>query len=244
MVAWESFGQTAGASYDVMMRCYDEFGAAAGVEQIANEYKTDKQQTPAVAAFPDGSGKYVVVWQSYGEDGADWGVYGQVYFQDCFKIGTPFAIHSTKVGEQSQPRVAVDKDGNFTVLWRSAGQDGSSFGIYGQSFDKNAAKVGGEFKVNSVTANEQSRPVLGYRPDGTFVSVWQTIGEDEDGFGLKQALRDGKGQLGLDFLGNTTFKANQSLPAVGVRPNGSWVVVWGSAAQDGDKGAVVGRVFK
>jgi hypothetical protein len=244
-VAWESFGQPGGASYDVLMRCYDEQGAAVGNEAIVNTTTTDKQTFPAMAAFPDGSGKYIVVWQSYGEDGSDYGIYAQLLFQDCFKIGNAFQVNTTKTGEQSQPRVAVDKDGNFTVVWRSLGQDGSSYGIYAQTFDKNGAKTGTEFKFNAVTDNEQSRPAVAYLANGNLVGTWQTVGEDETGYAVKQATRAPvTGQIGVDWLGNTTFAGDQNQPLVVGRPDNSWVVVWRSVAQDGDKGGIVARTFK
>ena len=243
-IAWESFAQPKGLGYDIVARCFDDLGMPLKGEAIVNTTVADKQLGPALAAFPDDSGKYVLVWQSLGEDGSEYGIFGQLLFQDCTPIGPPFAINTFTQGEQSQPRVAVDGIGQMTVVWRSAGQDGSSFGIFGQTLDKNGQKLGSEWKTHAITDNEQSRPAVAYLPDGRLVVLWQTVGEDEAGFAIQAAIRDAKGQQGLDWLVHTTFAGNQMQPAVLARVDGSFAAVWTSVGQDGDKGGVVGRVLK
>ncbi len=239
---WESYGQTGGSNYDVVLRCYDASGVAYGNEQIVNSVTADKQQFPTIVAFADG--RYLVTWQSFGQDGAGWGVYGQMLYKDCKAIGGPFAINTTTTGDQTSPKAAVDGSGNFTAVWASLGQDGDNFGIYAQRFDKSNGKVGLEFKINPITAGEQSKPAIAFLSTGNTLTVWQTAGEDESGYGLKAAQYKDATQQGLDLMPNTTFTGNQSLPAVVGRSDGSYVLVWRSDAQDGSKGAVIARILK
>ena len=241
-VAWESYGQPGGAKYDVMLRCYDSSGAAAGNEQLVNSTTADNQQQPHLIAFADG--RYLVVWQSFAEDGAGWGVYGQLLYKDCKAIGNQFQIHTTKPSDQTAPRAAVDGNGAFVVTWSSLGQDGDNFGIYAQLFDKTGGKSGTEFKVNAITAGEQSRPAVAFLPNGNYVAAWQTVGEDEQGFGIKSAQYKGNAQQALDWHVNTTFSADQNQPAMAGRFDNTWVVVWRSLGQDGAKGTVVARIFQ
>jgi hypothetical protein len=240
-VAWESFAQKGGQSYDVLLRCYEADGTALGPEQIANEYAGDKQLATHVQALP--GGKLVQVWQSYGEDGSEWGIVGQLWAPGCTKSGAPFAANTSKTGEQSQARVAANPDGSFVVAWRSAGQDGSGFGVYAQLFGGNGSKLGGEFKLNPVTENEQSKPALACGGP-LLLAVWQTISEDEEGMAVKAAFRTDKGQQGADFLANLTYAGNQQLPVVASLQNGSFAVAWTSQGQDGDKGGIVVRTVK
>ena len=243
---WESNGQPGGAAYDVVMRCYDENGTALAGEAIANTNTVDKQQYAHIAAFPDGSQKYVVTWQSWAEDTADsWGVYAQLFTYDCKAIGSPFLVNTNKTGDQTWPRASVDPKGNFVIAWSSLGQDGDNQGIYAQAYDSTGKAIGGETKLNTITANEQSHASVALLPSGKLVAVWQTLGEDEAGWALKggmYAVSAGIGQVGLDWLVNTTFTGDQSQPAVAARPDGTWVTVWRSLGQDGDKGTVIGRV--
>jgi hypothetical protein len=53
-------------------------GEPLGPEFRVNTYK-NAQRFPAVAS--DSSGNFVVLWQSYGQDGSGYGVFGQRYSQ-------------------------------------------------------------------------------------------------------------------------------------------------------------------
>jgi hypothetical protein len=52
-------------------------GNPLGPEFRINTYTTGGQILSAVAS--DSSGNFVVVWESYIQDGSDWGVFGQRY---------------------------------------------------------------------------------------------------------------------------------------------------------------------
>src|SRR5262249_56751936 len=90
------------------------------------------QTAPAVAA--DALGNFVIVWQSAGQDGDGWGVYGQRFAADGTPLGGEFQVNTTAAGDQRDPDVAVDAAGNFVVTWSSWGQDGDGWGVYGQRF--------------------------------------------------------------------------------------------------------------
>ena len=67
-----------------------------------------------------------------------------------------FIINSTTTGEQRQPVIAMEDDGNFVVVWSSPDADG--YGINAQRFDATGTAQGGEISVNSTTANTQNYP--------------------------------------------------------------------------------------
>ncbi len=232
---WESNGQTGGAAYDVVMRCYDANGAALANELIVNTTTADKQQFAAIAPFADGSQKYIVVWQSYGEDSDGWGIYAQLMTYDCKAVGAPWKVNTTIAADQTWPKVAVDPTGKFVITWSSLSQDGDNYGIYAQAYDNTATKVGAETRLNTVTAYEQSHSAIAMLPSGKFVSAWQSVGEDESGLSTGWALKGGVfsatgaiAQIGLDWLFNTTFVNDQSQPAIAARADGSVVTVWRS----------------
>ncbi|MCB0684626.1 MAG: hypothetical protein KDC32_27475, partial [Saprospiraceae bacterium] len=70
------------------------------------------------------------------------------------------------------PDVALDADGDLVIVWQSLGQDGDGFGVYGQRYDNTGAVQGGEFLVNTTTANNQLSPRVGMDASGNFVAVW------------------------------------------------------------------------
>jgi len=62
--------------------------------------------------------------------------------------GSEFLVNSYTTGDQTRPAVAMTKDGAFTVAWQSQNQDGSGWGIYGQSYDKNGVSQALRFKLH------------------------------------------------------------------------------------------------
>ena len=85
---------------------------------------------------------------------------------------------------QHEASVDADSSGNFVVVWISNGQDGSSYGVFGQRYASSGAPSGLEFRVNTYTTNNQRRPSVTADPSGNFVVIWQSSGQDGSGFGV------------------------------------------------------------
>src|SRR5262245_32674681 len=73
-------------------------------------------------------------------------------------LGPEFRVNTYTTGNQREESVAADASGNFVVVWRSEGQDGSLFGVFGQRYASSGAPLGPEFRVNSYTTNSQYHP--------------------------------------------------------------------------------------
>jgi hypothetical protein len=129
--------------------------------------------------------------------------------------------------------VAADASGNFVVVWRSFGQDGNAYGIFGQRYDSAGGALGGEFRVNSYTTNNQLFPSIASDASGNFVVVWESY-QDGDNFGIFGQRYDSAGSaLGNEFRVNSYTTARQTRTAVAADPSGNFVVVWGGT-QRGD----------
>jgi subtilisin family serine protease len=135
-----------------------------------NTYTDNNQEAPAIAM--DSKGNFVVVWQSYKQDGSRYGAYGQRFSSRGEPLGGEFQVSTTTSGYQYRCDVAVDTAGNFVVVWE--GQDGSNHGIFARLYDANGQPVTGEFVVNTYTDGQQTDPRVGMNSDGAFVVVWQS----------------------------------------------------------------------
>jgi hypothetical protein len=80
--------------------------------------------------------------------------------------------------------VGSDAAGNFVVVWRSSGQDGSSNGIFGQRYSSDGAPLGTEFRVNTYTTNNQRLADVAADRVGNFVVVWESQGQDGAEYGV------------------------------------------------------------
>ncbi len=84
VVVWHSNGQD-GSSDGVFGQRFTASGLPQGSEFQVNSYTTDNQRYSVVAS--DANGNFVVVWESYGQDGSSSGVFGQRYGDLIFKDG-------------------------------------------------------------------------------------------------------------------------------------------------------------
>jgi hypothetical protein len=79
-------------------------------------------------------GNFVVAWNSYNQDGSGSGVFGHRFDPGGSPLGSDFQVNSYITGTQASAEIATDASGNFVVVWESNGQDGSSYGVFGQRF--------------------------------------------------------------------------------------------------------------
>jgi hypothetical protein len=243
-LAWASFQQPGGAGYDVVARCFKADNTALGNEFIVNGTTANDQHMASVATLAQGPSRFIVAWASKNEDGDNYGIYAQRLSPACTKQSDQFKVSTTTANIQSQPVVAAATDGSFIVAWRSLAQDGDNYGIYAQRYDSVGNKVGTEFKLNRVTAGEQSTPSLAFLTDNTLMAGWKTLGEDEELSAVKfQHFKADFSPDGLDYLGNIYYQSNQDSPHIIPLPDAKYVVLWRSDGQDGAAGGIVGRLL-
>ena len=241
VLAWTSAEQD-GSGFGVFAQRYDAVGAAQGPEFRVNTATTSFQAYPSVAVDPDGD--VTVVWQSFGQDGGHFGVYGQRYAATGEPRGGEFRVNTTTQGSQGGPAVAVDADGDLVVVWSSEAQDGSGYGVYGQRYDAAGAARGGEFQVNTTTEGVQAFPSVAVDADGDAVVVWSSEFQDGSGLGIYGQRYDAAGGAqGAEFRVNEATAGNQSLPSVALDADGDFAVTWSSDEQDGSGGGIYARRY-
>ena len=197
-----------------------------------NTYTTSDQAAPAVAM--DAASDFVVVWQSKGQDGSDYGVYAQRYNAAGVRQGSEFRVNTTTDDDQKAPAVAMDAAGDFVVTWESKGQDGSDYGVYAQRYNAAGEPQGSgdppqfEFKVNTTTQRDQINPAVAMDANGNFVVVW--LNEVESGsYRIHAQFYNAEGNpQGPELQVTDSFLAdNLHRPAVAMDAAGNnFVVAW------------------
>ncbi len=241
VVAWESYGQD-GANSGVFGQRFNSAGSPQGSEFRVNTYTTAVQRDPTVAV--DGAGSFVVVWESYSQDGSSFGVFGQRFNSAGSEAGSEFRVNTYTTGSQNYPAVAADGSGGFVVAWQSQGQDGSAYGVFGQRFDSAGSRVGSEFQVNSFATDDQTRPAVAADSSGNFVVAWNSLDEDGSSWGVfGQRFNSAGSPLGSEFQVNSYTTDAQWVPAVATDSSGNFLVAWSSNRQDGSSWGVFGQQF-
>jgi len=242
VAAWESYAQD-GSLDGVFGRRFSAAGAPAGDEFQVNQYTTSYQTKPAVSQ--DSSGGFVVAWQSFGQDGASYGVFGRRFNSSGSPLGGEFQINVHTSSYQSNPEVSHDSSGGFVVVWQGGVQDGSLYGIFGRRFDSSGNAVGAEFQINQFTSARQMSPTIAHDSSDGFVVAWESFGQDGSGYGVFGRRFDSTGSpQGTEFQINAhTTSFFQRFPTISQDPSGGFVAAWHSEGQDGSGYGVFGRRF-
>jgi hypothetical protein len=231
VVAWSSYGQD-GSGYGVSGQRYDASGVPRGSEFQINTFTPSFQRRPSLAS--DAAGNFVVVWLSQGQDGSEWGVFGQRFDASGAPRGSEFQVNTYTTGYQYGLAVASNAAGNFVVVWSSYGQDGSYNGVFGQRYAATGVPQGSEFQVNTQTSSAESDPSVASDAAGNFVVAWQSYGQDGSAFGVFAQRYDSSGvPQGSEFQVNTYTTGQQWFPAAASDAAGNFVVAWFSDGLDG-----------
>jgi len=252
VVVWQS--DQDGDGYGVFGQRYTSAGAAVGAEFQVNTYTTGPQLFPAVAA--DADGDFVVIWESYSQDGSHQGVFGRRYTSAGATVGAEFQVNTYTTGIQGSPAVVADADGDFVVVWDSApysgpsGQDGSLDGVFGQRYTSAGAAIGDEFQVNTFTTGNQLLDGVAADVDGDFVVVWSYRGAGDIAGVFGQRYTSAGAAVGGEFQVNTYTTNKQLSASVAADADGDFVVVWTSGdpfnaafGQDGSQYGVFGQRY-
>ena len=239
VVVWDSKEQD-GDLVGVFAQRFGADGKAAGFEFQVNSEIEDAQEYPAVAGLADG--RFVVVWESWGQDGSAEGIFGQLCAADGSKVAGEFQANEVTMADQSAPAVAALESG-FVVAWQGTDPDADWNGIYAQLFDAAGGPSGSQFIANSTTIGEQSRPAVAGLSGGGFVAAWQSAGQDGDGAGIYFRLFEANGNpAGEESHANLYTADDQEFPVVASSGEG-FALAWQSEGQDNSGWGVVRALY-
>jgi hypothetical protein len=160
---------------DSFFRVFSATGAPLTNDVQINQFATDAQVDPTVAVASNGRIFVVFVDFSTGTSANGLDLYGRLFDQNGVALTNEFLLTTPAftTASQSLPRVAVDGQNRFVVVWQSELGDGSSSAIIGRRFDVNALPLGPEFVVNSTTLNAQTEARVATESNGDFIVTWQ-----------------------------------------------------------------------
>ena len=235
-------GTTVLAWYDplsqgVLAQIIDPDGSKIGSEISVNPQTGGSGQQITVLS----DGRFVISWSDDSQSGGDQSgraVRAQIFEQDGTTAGGPFLLNALTDSTQEQATTAALAGGGFVAVWRDGAfnsGDSSAVGISAQIFDANGAKVGGQFLVNSTTADVQQRPEVAVLPDGGFVVAWfdhSVVTLEHPFISIKAQAFAADGQkAGAEFeVSSIAFFEHYSL-SIAVLPDGRFVVTWDDDGQ-------------
>jgi|GEM_PF-1766611 len=168
VVAWYEGNNPEGS--DIFGRHFSAQGVALGDAFKINTHVDENQSDMSITATADGG--FVVIWQSFGQDGDLYGIYGQRFDAQASKVGDEFRVNAIAASSQTAPHVMANRTGGFVVAWASTHQ---TPGIYLQAYAADGSAIGPNRIVNVdgvITVNGSSNVELTQLSGGDFVVAW------------------------------------------------------------------------
>ena len=241
VATWTSVGQD--SDQDGVFARHGNLQGALGNEFLVNTAVVQRQDHSDVAM--DANGDFVVVWQSFSQDGSDWGVFGKKFFANG-TISAEFPVNKFTNDKQVDPKVAMDANGDFVVAWSSFGEDGSGYGVYTRRFNAATTPVdGNDVRVNTTTLNWQVTPDVGMDLKGDYIVTWAAFGQDtvsgvsNKDYGIfarvynangSDYILPGASQALGEFRVNASMLGDQLHPAITVNTLGEYAIFWAGPA--------------
>ncbi len=135
------------------------------------------RQCPDVAIAADGSS--VVAWQGTEPTGAGWDIFIQRFGVDRKPAGKAVRVNADTAGDQTLPRLAMMRDGQFAVIWV---EDPRS--LFVQRYAADGTRVGDAIRIDGHQTDRLSAPAISAMEDGGFVAAWQSLDVGDEGWNL------------------------------------------------------------
>ncbi len=229
LIVWTNHGAASDMSgYMITGQWLALDGAKKGLElPLLNEIGVHH---PGVACSQDGT--CLVVWTAEEGDTDGKGIWaGHFQFGDEL-VTDAQQVNTGDAGKQESAAVAVDKLGNFLIVWASSAQDsGGDYGVFGRLMKPDGNWAAGQFQVSQPLAGNQWFPQVAASHDNGFLVVWYGA-VDGDNVGIAARPFDPIAGLGLQVTRLNEYTAgSQQYPRVSAAPDG-FIVIWESDMND------------
>ncbi len=237
-VVWQSEGEDGDGS-GIFYRRFSTTGAALGAEAQVTSTTAGDQRSPRVAH--DTAGSFVVVWESFGQDGDGGGVVAR-RFGSSGPLSSEVLVPSVTAGDQRHPDLAFQPTGEVIFAWDAP--DGDGPGVFLRRFAGTLGTPGPAVRANASAGGSQSFPALGSDASGNVIALWEAAAPGAEG-PMIQARRFDRFLAPLD----TEVQADAGVAGAASRPvvesagSGDFLVMWeGGSANQGGPGVLV-RAF-
>ncbi|RXJ74005.1 hypothetical protein CS022_04965 [Veronia nyctiphanis] len=216
----------------------DPSDVQASEADVVNTHLESAQEFPTSAYFSDGS--YVVAWQSYDQDGDDYGIFAQHFDAEGNKIGSEYQLNSTTEESQFSVSITVFDDDTFMASWSNyPDSSGSPNEILGQKFNKSGEAISEEidFEVSTDSNYQSSITELS---DGGYVMTWHSYESSTPVVKSQRFDADGNKE-GSEITVNTTEGARYA--ETEAFSDGGYVVSWHSSGFNGTGSGIATQRF-
>ncbi|KAJ6229018.1 dystroglycan [Anaeramoeba flamelloides] len=255
LVAWESTNQD-DSGRGIFSQVFEFQSGGNEIVKVGKEFQvntnSENSQHNADASLLEVNSSYYAVYVWASDHASDLDVYGQIFnVTDTTltptKVGSEFKVNWDAEKSQEHPIVVGLQSGKFVVVWECSN---NTENIIGQLYQFNEtgtpARQGDDFRINTYTKDDQTRPNVMRLDQDRFVAVWQSLYQDNSNTGIfaqviEISLTNEPVFVGQETQINDYYLKNQDLPVAVSFSLNDFIVGWNSVDQDGDSYGVFGR---
>ncbi len=214
------------------------------IDRMVNMDNDGNHNDPAIAANP-GTGDFVVVWENDSNNNGVMDVFVRGFDRNGNETFSEKRVHSIGSGEQRNPAVAMNDNGNFVVAWQDDKDNNNVYQIMARVFDKNGNPACNNFTVNQISDGQQKYPSVAMSNSGNFVVAYQDDNDQDNIYEIRARGFNiyGKENIG-DFRVNSNMNGQQYKPSVAMNPvYGDFVITWEDDSNENDWFEIKARGF-
>jgi Ca2+-binding RTX toxin-like protein len=138
-LVWSAISNNPTDSYDIFAKILSESGEPIGKTIRVNSFTRDDQIRSKVLSL--GNSDFIIAWDSYSQDGSEFGVYAKRFDGSGRPKGKEFRVNSITEGSQWVPMLAAVGNGGYVVSWISLDESGTGWSLVAQRFNENNTPI-------------------------------------------------------------------------------------------------------
>jgi len=209
---------------DIFLQRYNNNFEKVGKNELVNDDigELSDQNDPEITKINET--KIAVVWEDGRNGEYDTDIYMQVLQLDGVKYGGNIKVNDNEnFSIQYNPAISSSQNGFFVIVWEDYRNNNSD--IYGQLFNENGQKIGGNFKVNK--SPKCYTPDVAMDENGNFVVVWDS--RNDYSIYSQKYLPNAEAYGEPLKINDTEILSNYANPSISMNQNGDYVVAWADA---------------
>lgn len=226
--------------FGIQARQFDATGTALATEFTVNDSIAGYQGYADVAM--DSTGNFAIAWQSQDFDSDGNGIFAKMYDASGTVQASEFQVNATSTGNQQEPAVGLDNNGNAVIAWSSFDGASGLFQVDAARFDLTGTAINAEFTVNGSATEAHDHAHVAVTHEGKFAISYSAYGRDGSYHGIYIQAYDATATSdGSEELVNTEVNDFQQFSGSAWRLDSLPITLaWqsglrsGSSTQDGD----------
>jgi hypothetical protein len=229
----------AGFTTGYKAKIYDSNGTAGNSFWITDEGGWSR---PAVAEMDiAANGDFVVTWRI---NDFDHEIMARAFSSNGTPKGPSWQVNTTDGDNpQKAPDIAMLSDGRFVIVWQSKDTTTNTTQVFGQKYNADTSKDGGEFRISTYDEKAQEWPTVVADGDRFFVawSGYGANGKYDDVYGQWFEFSTGN-RINDEFRLNIELNWRQRYPVAAISSSGKAAVFWSDNQIEDDEG-IYGQVL-